>query len=106
MTTAGTPLEGPKSTPDEKTHVAFVDAVQRIESVCMEMIDREGANRFIMVTLMRAVGITDFLAATASDYPREMTDELGNRIHKAFGSPRDWGEEGHLGIALKDLYLA
>ncbi len=108
MTTAGTPLEGPKGTPDEQTNAAFVDAVRRIEAACGKLIERDSAyvdaRSLIVTVLMRSVGIVDFLAASTMDHPREMTDLLRSKIHKAFGVPGDWGRETPLGRALSDLY--
>ncbi len=98
---------------DEQTNAAFVDAVRRIEAACTALIEQDSTSlqlldvrSLIAITLMRAVGITHFLAAPTMDHPREITDALRLKIHKAFGSPEDWGRETSLGRALADLYVA
>ncbi len=92
---------------------AFVDAVRRIRSACWGIIERGVTGpgihnvRFLIKTvLMKAVGITHFLASPTMDHSRGYTDELRLNIHHAFGSPDDWGRDTPLGQALADLYQA
>ena len=105
-----------KNPPDEQTNAAFVDAVRRIERACGALISpREArcagplmldARSLIIDVLMRSLGITRFLASSTFDHPREITDELRNKILTAFGPPGSWGYEELLGKALLDLYRA
>lgn len=98
---------------DEQTNEVFVDAVRRIESACKAFVELDstgppllGASYLVVGALMRSLGIPHFLAASAMDHPREMTDALRLKIHKAFGAPGTWGSGTPLGCALADLYQA
>ena len=99
--------------PDEQTNAAFVGAVRRIEPACNAFLDEEaglrhvqGRRYLVVSTLMRSVGIEEFLASRTMDHPRTHTDLLRYRIYQVFGDSSDWGKATPLGRALSDLYLA
>lgn len=96
---------------NEEVEERFVNAVRQIDGHCATLLDRESedndlkdARCLIGSVLMRAVGISRFLAETLQEGPQVGLRALRIKIYDAFGSPGDWGYESSLRRALSALY--